>query len=54
MGDGTLVILMIIGLFILWIFLGGPSRENVDKPFMKINTTQVQEAPFPANMEISR
>lgn len=35
---GMIIILVLIGLFVLWIFTGGPSSPNADKPFIKIDT----------------
>jgi hypothetical protein len=38
---GLIIILILVGLFFLWIWTGGPAHQNVDKPFIKIDTSNV-------------
>ena len=42
MGIGTMLLILIIGLFIIWVLTGGAtSSQNADKPFIKQTSTSV-------------
>ena len=42
MSDGGILILFLVVLFFLWLLIGGPSHSNVNDPFLKVNTQQIQ------------